>query len=83
MSSHLQTAALHLTLPQGYGYVALAAVSTTFLTIFQSVLVSKARKTSGVKYPTMLVDEKEAKADPKKQQYNCTQRAHQVRIYGR
>ncbi|PWN29255.1 membrane-associated proteins in eicosanoid and glutathione metabolism [Jaminaea rosea] len=77
MSPHLSTAALHLTLPQGYGYVALGALGTCFLTIFQSLLVSKARKASGVKYPQMYADEKEAKVDAKKNKFNCCQRAHQ------
>ncbi|PLW19118.1 hypothetical protein PCASD_02233 [Puccinia coronata f. sp. avenae] len=62
--------------PQDYGYVALAAASTGFLGLFQTLAVSKARKAAKVPYPIAYVSHEEALADPAKMKFNCAQRAH-------
>ncbi|KAG9104197.1 hypothetical protein FRC06_004622 [Ceratobasidium sp. 370] len=66
-----------ITLPENYGYVALAAISTGFLTLWQTTLVSKARKRSGVKYPQMYAEQAQVGKDPEALKFNCAQRAHQ------
>lgn len=55
-------AATNLALPTQFPYVALVGSLTPFLTIWQTMVVSKARKEAGVMYPTYMVEEKEAKA---------------------
>jgi glutathione S-transferase len=52
-------------------------LSLTLLQTYQQALVVKARKESGVKYPTLYVTEAETAADAKKNKYQCTQRANQ------
>ncbi|GFZ50693.1 hypothetical protein JCM24511_08451 [Saitozyma sp. JCM 24511] len=66
-----------LTLPTAFPVVGLGIVSTVFLNLYQQFLVIKARKESGVSYPTLYVSEADAKADAKKMKYQCTQRANQ------
>ncbi|CAE6531311.1 unnamed protein product [Rhizoctonia solani] len=66
-----------ITLPENYGYVALAAISTGFLTTFQIGLVSKARKRSGIEYPRLYADKEEQNKSIEALKFNCAQRAHQ------
>ncbi|KAG8750565.1 hypothetical protein FRC12_012829 [Ceratobasidium sp. 428] len=67
-----------ITLPEHYGYVALAAVSTAFLTAWQAFsVVSNARKRAGIKYPQMYADQSQVDKDPEALKFNCAQRAHQ------
>ncbi|KAG9093239.1 hypothetical protein FS749_014802 [Ceratobasidium sp. UAMH 11750] len=66
-----------ITLPESYGYVALAAMSTGFLTLWQTTFVTKARKKSGVKYPQMYAEQAQVDKDPEALKLNCAQRAHQ------
>ncbi|CAE6531317.1 unnamed protein product [Rhizoctonia solani] len=66
-----------ITLPDNYGYVALAAISTGFLTAFQTILVSKARKRSGVEYPRLYAEKEEQAKSIEALKFNCAQRAHQ------
>ncbi|KAH9461089.1 hypothetical protein Pst134EA_017398 [Puccinia striiformis f. sp. tritici] len=62
--------------PQDYGYVTLAAASTGFLGLFQTLAVGKARKAAKVPYPNAYVSHEEAIGDPAKMKFNCAQRAH-------
>ncbi|QRV87752.1 DDE family endonuclease [Ceratobasidium sp. AG-Ba] len=66
-----------ITLPEHYGYVVLAAVSTGFLTAWQTSYVSSGRKKAGVKYPQMYAEREQMEKDPEAVRYNCAQRAHQ------
>ncbi|KAJ1309029.1 hypothetical protein OPQ81_004710 [Rhizoctonia solani] len=66
-----------ITIPDNYGYVALAAISTGFLTAFQTSLVSKARKKSGIQYPRLYADKEEQEKSTEALKFNCAQRAHQ------
>ncbi|KZT35547.1 MAPEG-domain-containing protein, partial [Sistotremastrum suecicum HHB10207 ss-3] len=61
----------------GYVWVALASVSTLWLTQWQSVVVSKHRKLSGIKYPQVYAEKAEVAASPAALKFNCAQRAHQ------
>ncbi|KAH9440803.1 hypothetical protein Pst134EA_032644 [Puccinia striiformis f. sp. tritici] len=60
--------------PQDYGYVTLAAASTGFLGLFQTLAVGKARKAAKVPYPNAYVSHEEAIGDPAKMKFNCAQR---------
>lgn len=62
--------------PQDYGYVTMAAASTGFLGLFQSLAVAKARKAAKIPYPVAYATHEEALADPAKMKFNCAQRAH-------
>ncbi|CAE6387917.1 Microsomal glutathione S-transferase 3 OS=Homo sapiens GN=MGST3 PE=1 SV=1 [Rhizoctonia solani AG-1 IB] len=66
-----------ITIPENYGYVALAAISTGFLTSFQTLLVSSARKKSGIQYPQLYAEKEEATKSIEAFKFNCAQRAHQ------
>ncbi|KAK3403158.1 membrane-associated proteins in eicosanoid and glutathione metabolism [Sordaria brevicollis] len=68
--------AIIVTLPDEYGYVLLATVSTFFVNIFHSINTGKARKASGIKYPAAYASEEVAAKDPKAFTFNCAQRAH-------
>ncbi|KAK4127898.1 membrane-associated proteins in eicosanoid and glutathione metabolism [Parathielavia appendiculata] len=65
-----------ITVPNGYGYVLLAASSTAFLNTFHAILTSTRRKAAGVKYPITYVTAEQADKDPKAYAFNCAQRAH-------
>ncbi|KAH6890012.1 hypothetical protein B0T10DRAFT_529157 [Thelonectria olida] len=65
-----------LELPDQYGFVLAAAASTFFINTLHVVLTSKARKTSGLKYPIAYASNELAEKDPKAYQFNCAQRAH-------
>ncbi|KAF8173011.1 hypothetical protein K438DRAFT_1850981 [Mycena galopus ATCC 62051] len=64
-------------LPPGASYVAGAVLSTVHVVIFQILRVRKFRGLSGIKYPRIYADEKEAAANPNALKFNCAQRAHQ------
>ncbi|KAG8750566.1 hypothetical protein FRC12_012830 [Ceratobasidium sp. 428] len=64
-------------LPEYYGYVALATISTGFLNILQIQLVSSTRKKANIKYPQMYAEKSEMKANFDAMKFNCAQRAHQ------
>ncbi|CAE6433265.1 unnamed protein product [Rhizoctonia solani] len=66
-----------ITIPDNYGYVALAAISTGFLTAFQTTLVSNARKKSGIQYPRLYAEKDEMDKSIEALKFNCAQRAHQ------
>ncbi|CAE6443266.1 unnamed protein product [Rhizoctonia solani] len=66
-----------ITIPENYGYVALAAISTGFLTAFQTALVAKARKKSGIQYPRLYAEKEEQDKSIEALKFNCAQRAHQ------
>lgn len=54
----------------------MAAASTGFLGLFQSLAVAKARKAAKIPYPVAYATHEEALADPAKMKFNCAQRAH-------
>ncbi|KAG0143729.1 hypothetical protein CROQUDRAFT_48345 [Cronartium quercuum f. sp. fusiforme G11] len=62
--------------PQDYGYVALAAASTGFLGLFQTIAVGKARKVAKIPYPAPYATNEEANTNPAAMKFNCAQRAH-------
>ncbi|KAG9127389.1 hypothetical protein FRC07_014334 [Ceratobasidium sp. 392] len=66
-----------ITLPEHYGYVALAAISTAYLSVWQTTFVTKGRKRSGIKYPQMYAEQAQVEKDPEALKFNCAQRAHQ------
>lgn len=59
-SSSLQSLGSKL-LVGNFAYVALVGSLTPVLNIWQTMVVSRARKQAGVAYPTYMVEEKEAK----------------------
>ncbi|KAJ3721621.1 hypothetical protein C8R42DRAFT_667946 [Lentinula raphanica] len=63
--------------PQGVSYVAGALLSTVFLIMGQSHVVSVHRKAAGIKYPQMYAEQKEVDASVDALKFNCAQRAHQ------
>ncbi|KAB5596314.1 hypothetical protein CTheo_299 [Ceratobasidium theobromae] len=65
-----------ITVPENYGYVVLAAISTGFLTAFQTTLVSRGRKKAGIAYPQLYAEKAEAQKSFDAMKFNCAQRAH-------
>ncbi|ROW08870.1 hypothetical protein VMCG_02804 [Cytospora schulzeri] len=59
-----------------YGYVLLVAASTTFVNAWHGIQTSKARKVSGIGYPTAYASSEEAKEGTPAYLFNCAQRAH-------
>ncbi|ORY55318.1 hypothetical protein BCR35DRAFT_310080 [Leucosporidium creatinivorum] len=59
-----------------FRYVLAVAVSTGFLSFWQSLKVSAARKVAGVKYPAQYAPDADAQKDIKAMKFNCAQRAH-------
>ncbi|KDQ63338.1 hypothetical protein JAAARDRAFT_188921 [Jaapia argillacea MUCL 33604] len=66
-----------ITVPEGYSYVIAAAISTSYLLIWQTVRVGAARKAAKVAYPQLYAEKAEAEANKAAMKFNCTQRAHQ------
>ncbi|KAF8578438.1 membrane-associated proteins in eicosanoid and glutathione metabolism [Ramaria rubella] len=69
--------ALVLALPEHYGWVLLAGVSTGWLTLWQSHLVGRHRRAAGISYPQAYAEKAEVKASKEALKFNCAQRAHQ------
>ncbi|KAG8789045.1 hypothetical protein FRC16_001271, partial [Serendipita sp. 398] len=65
-----------ISLPQDYGLVAAAAISTGFLTVWQGTVVHKWRSAANIKYPQTFAEVSEMKADKNAHVFNCAQRAH-------
>ncbi|KUI58877.1 Microsomal glutathione S-transferase 3 [Cytospora mali] len=65
-----------LEIPSDYGYVLLAAASSTFVNMWHSSRVSKFRYASGVAYPNAYASAEEAKEGTLAYRFNCAQRAH-------
>ncbi|KIK70771.1 hypothetical protein GYMLUDRAFT_235190 [Collybiopsis luxurians FD-317 M1] len=66
-----------IVVPQGSSYVAGALLSTVFLLVGQSSVVSRHRKAAGIKYPQTYAEVKEVEASVDALKFNCAQRAHQ------
>ncbi|BEJ14826.1 hypothetical protein CspHIS471_0405930 [Cutaneotrichosporon sp. HIS471] len=64
------------TLPATFPVMGVGVVAFLFLNVFQITNVVGKRKAAGIKYPTLYATDEEAKADPKKNVFNCAQRAH-------
>ncbi|KEF59970.1 glutathione S-transferase [Exophiala aquamarina CBS 119918] len=66
-----------ITLPDGYGYVALIALGLTpILSFVQGIVVTSFRKAAGVPYPNAYATPQQMKATPAAYHFNCAQRAH-------
>jgi len=66
-----------IVLPAEYALVGASIVVTGYLTFWQGLKASRARKAAGVKYPQMYAEKAEAEASAAARVFNCTQRAHQ------
>jgi glutathione S-transferase len=60
-----------------YPWVVGVAASVPFLTFWQMLLVSSARKASKIKYPQVYATKEEEAASVEARKFNCAQRAHQ------
>ncbi|RXW22573.1 hypothetical protein EST38_g3287 [Candolleomyces aberdarensis] len=63
--------------PHGFGYVGAALLSTVFLLLGQTQVVSSKRRKSGIAYPQMYADKAQEKESKDALIFNCAQRAHQ------
>ncbi|PWN37648.1 membrane-associated proteins in eicosanoid and glutathione metabolism [Meira miltonrushii] len=68
---------LSLNLPASYPWVVGVAATIPFLTFWQSMLVSGARKAAKIQYPQVYATKEEESANPSARKFNCAQRAHQ------
>ncbi|THG98099.1 hypothetical protein EW026_g4028 [Hermanssonia centrifuga] len=66
-----------IVLPQAFAYPAAAVVSTFWLTAYQMINVSIARKAAKIVYPQMYAEKAQAEASKEAFKFNCAQRAHQ------
>ncbi|KAL9549806.1 hypothetical protein MBANPS3_005025 [Mucor bainieri] len=66
-----------LTIPSEYGYVLGVAVASALYVFSLAPKVGAARRAAKVPYPYVYAEKSEAEKDPKKNIFNCTQRAHQ------
>lgn len=60
-----------------YPWVVGVAATIPFLTFWQAMLVSSARKESKIKYPQVYASKEEEASNPAARKFNCAQRAHQ------
>jgi len=65
-----------LGLPTGYPWVLAATTGAIFVNVWQSMLVSVARKRAGIKYPQVYATKDEEASSKDAKVFNCTQRAH-------
>ncbi|KAJ6454549.1 hypothetical protein C8R47DRAFT_1167030 [Mycena vitilis] len=66
-----------ITVPVGFSYVAGSMLSTVFLLLGQTIVVSKHRRLARIDYPRLYADNAEMAASPAAVTFNCVQRAHQ------
>jgi len=66
-----------ITLPAEFGFVGASIVATGYLTLWQTIKVSRARKQANIKYPQLYAEKAEAAASADVMKFNCVQRAHQ------
>ncbi|CAO3694020.1 unnamed protein product [Rhizopus stolonifer] len=66
-----------LTVSSEYGYVLGVATVSALHLVSLGFKVGSARKAANVPYPYLYAEKSEAEADPLKNIFNCTQRAHQ------
>ncbi|KAI8366378.1 hypothetical protein EDC96DRAFT_508789 [Choanephora cucurbitarum] len=66
-----------LLIPSEYGYVLGTATASALYLFSLAVKVGKARREANVPYPYVYAEKSEAEKDPKKNIFNCVQRAHQ------
>ncbi|KAM0792479.1 hypothetical protein ACM66B_005153 [Microbotryomycetes sp. NB124-2] len=72
----MATSIAKLGLSADYNPVLLIASLSGVLTMWQSALVSTARKNAAVKYPNQYATDEQAERNPAAKKFNCTQRAH-------
>ncbi|KAH9940663.1 hypothetical protein B0H21DRAFT_754317 [Amylocystis lapponica] len=65
-----------LQVPAGYSLVLASAAATAFLTTWQGIVVSKARRKAGIPYPQGYAERSEMAASKDAVVFNCAQRAH-------
>ncbi|KAJ7507310.1 hypothetical protein B0H11DRAFT_199425 [Mycena galericulata] len=65
------------TVPTGFSYVVAALTATPILLTWQTFVVRRNRKLSGIEYPRLYADKAEMDASPAAVKFNCAQRAHQ------
>ncbi|EGO29224.1 hypothetical protein SERLADRAFT_365244 [Serpula lacrymans var. lacrymans S7.9] len=65
-----------IALPQGFGHVTTAIVSSTWLLVWQTILVGRFRRRAGIDYPQLYAETAEMKASKDATLFNCAQRAH-------
>jgi len=66
-----------LVLPDGYEYVLLTGVASTFLTLWQGTLVGIQRRKAGINYPQLYAEKAEMTTNKEAMTFNNLQRAHQ------
>ncbi|KAI8066772.1 hypothetical protein BC940DRAFT_301514 [Gongronella butleri] len=66
-----------IVIPNEYGYVLGVSALNALQLVWLSAGVGSARKAAGVPYPYMYAEQSAADKDPKKNMFNCAQRAHQ------
>ncbi|KAN0100449.1 hypothetical protein V8E55_000433 [Tylopilus felleus] len=64
-------------LPNGFGYVPASLLSLSWVLVWQTFLVSRARLRAHIKYPQLYAEQAQVNENPAANQFNCTQRAHQ------
>ncbi|KIM84294.1 hypothetical protein PILCRDRAFT_818633 [Piloderma croceum F 1598] len=66
-----------IVVPQGLSYTSAAVLSTAFVLVWQTRVVSKARSRAGIKYPQAYAENAAVEASREALIFNCAQRAHQ------
>ncbi|CAO3648076.1 unnamed protein product [Mucor hiemalis] len=66
-----------IVIPSEYGYVLGTAVISALYVFSLGIKVGGARRAAKVPYPYVYAEKSEAEKDPKKNIFNCAQRAHQ------
>lgn len=64
-------------LPKEYAYPVAFVVATFWLSFWQSMKVSRARKAAKIEYPQLYAEQAQVSSSHKAKIFNCTQRAHQ------
>ncbi|EGO03464.1 hypothetical protein SERLA73DRAFT_46722 [Serpula lacrymans var. lacrymans S7.3] len=59
-----------------FGHVTTAIVSSTWLLVWQTILVGRFRRRAGIDYPQLYAETAEMKASKDATLFNCAQRAH-------
>ncbi|KAJ2955050.1 hypothetical protein NQZ79_g8879 [Umbelopsis isabellina] len=71
-----------ITIASEYGYVIATGIASGIFVTYLGIKVGGARKAAQIPYPYMYAEKSEAEKDPKKNVFNCAQRAHQNTLEG-
>jgi len=66
-----------MSLPVDYGYIPTSLMSIGWVLLWQTILVGRYRKRSGISYPQMYAEKAEVQDSEEALRFNCMQRAHQ------